>query len=266
MTSAPDTSHCAPGDGGSLRILGVPVALLDHAQALRRIEELANAPKPALVAFANANTLNLAYKDPRYAEVLRRADLVLRDGIGLAMAARLGGWRFPANLNGTDFTPHVLRLAAARGWSVYLLGAEPGVAERAAAVLAESIPNLRVCGTHHGLFAVDEEVGVIEKIRSSGADLLVVAMGNPLQETFLSRYLGLSGARLGVGVGAFFDFAAERFPRAPAWANRIGFEWVFRLAHEPRRLWRRYLVGNPAFIARSLRSGVGLASTDETAS
>jgi exopolysaccharide biosynthesis WecB/TagA/CpsF family protein len=240
----------------ALRILGVPVALLDTNEAMSCIEQLVIRPKPALVAFANANTLNLAHEDPRFAEVLRRADLVLRDGVGLGLAARMAGFRFPANLNGTDLTPRVLRLAADRGWSVYFLGAEPGVADRAAAVLRETVPELRVCGVHHGFIAVEEELEVAARIRASGTDLLVVAMGNPLQELFLARYLPLSGARLGIGVGAFFDFAAERFPRAPCLANRLGVEWVFRLAREPRRLWRRYLVGNPTFLLRSIRSGV----------
>jgi exopolysaccharide biosynthesis WecB/TagA/CpsF family protein len=232
-------------------ILGIPVAQLRRSEAVTTVERLVERPEPALVAFANAHTLNVAYADARFAAVLRKADLVLNDGVGLALAARMSSQRFPENLNGSDFSPAVLDLAARRGWSVYLLGARPGVVEQAAEVLATRHPGLRIAGMHHGLFAVEEELSVVESIRQSGADICMVGMGNPLQELFLARYLRLSGVRLGIGVGAFFDFTAEVVPRAPKWANAMGVEWVYRLVQEPKRLWKRYVVGNPLFLARA---------------
>lgn len=230
-------------------ILGVSIACLDRAGALHEIERLHGTDAPARVYYANAHTLNLASSDPSYRQVLQRADLILNDGAGVALAARLQGRRFVENLNGSDFNPLIVELAALRGWPVYLLGAAQGVAATAANKLKARFPSLQVAGTHHGYVSNLPEV--LGEIRSTGAELLMVAMGNPLQERFLDKHLGATGARLGVGVGAFFDFTAGKVSRAPAWMNKAGIEWVYRLGQEPGRMWKRYVVGNPVFLARA---------------
>lgn len=235
-------------------ILGVPVALLDEAAALREVARLVDEAPPVHVAYVNAHTLNLAARDPAYRAVLRRASLVLNDGAGVGIAARLRGRPFPANLNGSDFNPRVLALAAERGWPVFFLGARPGVAAEAGRRLRARLPGLRLAGARDGYFGEAETDRVLHGIRESGATVLMVALGNPRQERWLDRHLGDSGVRLGLGVGGFFDFAAARVPRAPAWMRRLGVEWVFRFAQEPRRMWRRYLLGNPLFVARVLRA------------
>jgi exopolysaccharide biosynthesis WecB/TagA/CpsF family protein len=173
---------------------------------------------------------------------------VLGDGAGIAIAARVQGDRFPANLNGSDFNPVILEEAAARGWPVYFLGARPGVAERAADGLRRRINALDIAGLHDGYFQDND--AVVAAIKASGASVVMVAMGNPRQELWLRDHLDETGARLGVGVGAFFDFSAGQVRRAPAWMNRMGIEWLYRLAQEPARMWRRYIVGNPVFLWR----------------
>jgi N-acetylglucosaminyldiphosphoundecaprenol N-acetyl-beta-D-mannosaminyltransferase len=238
----------------AIDLLGVPVARLTAAEALHRIESLYEQPTPALVAYVNAHTLNLASRDAGYRAVLNKADIVLNDGSGVAIAARVNGSSFPENLNGSDFNPRIVELAAARGWPVFLLGAGAGVAERAATVLTRRYPGLRIAGTHEGYFPPQQAAEVAEAVRGSGAEVVMVAMGNPLQELWLSRYLDATGARLGIGVGAFFDFTAGVVPRAPAWMNRWGLEWIYRLIREPSRLWRRYLLGNPLFLVRILKN------------
>lgn len=237
----------------SIDLLGVEVASATSAAALAELERLAEHQAPVLVAYVNAHTLNLAAGDPSYEALLKSADLVLNDGIGVSIAARVQGHRFPENLNGSDFNPRILELAAARRWSVFFLGASPGVAEEAARRLKDRIPDLVVAGTKDGFFPRTEDSTVAEAIRKSGASVVMVAMGNPLQEMWLRDNLQRSGAKIGVGVGAFFDFSAQNVRRAPAWVNRMGIEWVFRLLQEPRRLWRRYVVGNPVFLFRVLR-------------
>ena len=124
----------------SVTVLGVPIAALTTSEALAELEAEHAAAEPAWVAFANAHTLNLATAEPGFGDVLRRADLVLNDGSGVAVAARLQGRRFPENLNGTDLSPRVLAIAAERGWRVYLLGARPGVAELARDRLVAQFP------------------------------------------------------------------------------------------------------------------------------
>lgn len=237
-------------------MLGVPVARLTAAAARQEVVRLYERDRPALVAYANAHTLNLASRDSGYREVLRSVDIVLNDGAGLAIAGRVFGRPFPENLNGSDFNPQILEEAAARGWPVYFLGAKPGVAEEAARRLAARLPGLRVAGTRDGYFAPSESDAVARSIAETGAGVLMVAMGNPLQETWLSRHLEATGARLGVGVGAFLDFTAGVVPRAPRWMNRLGIEWAYRLLQEPRRMWRRYVLGNPLFVLGVLRQRV----------
>jgi exopolysaccharide biosynthesis WecB/TagA/CpsF family protein len=239
-------SHHVP----TIDILGVRVACLDPQQALDEASKLYERDAPAWIAVENAHALNIAYSDPTHRDVLNRADLVLNDGKGVLLAGRLLGRRFPADLHGNVFSPLLLERAAHQGWPVFFLGAAPGVVERAAATLTARLPDLQVVGTHDGFIAAGEEESVAEKIRSSGTGLLMVGMGMPLQEQWLDRYLVKTGARLGCTAGAFYDFQAGEIPRAPAWMNRMGLEWLYRLAQEPRRLWRRYLIGNPAFVCR----------------
>lgn len=240
-------------DFPTIEILGVPFARLDTAGALEQVELLYERETPAMVAHANVHTLNLTVEDPAYREVLRAADMVLNDGKGVMLGARLLGSRFPADLNGNAVTPLVVERAAERGWPIYLLGAKPGVAEKLAEVLRARHPGIRIVGHHHGHFSTEEEPDVVVEIRELGTGLLLVGMGNPYQERFLARRLSETGARLGIGVGAYFDFMTGTVPRSPEWMNRYGLEWVHRLSMEPKRLWRRYLIGNPAFVARVIK-------------
>jgi exopolysaccharide biosynthesis WecB/TagA/CpsF family protein len=237
----------------TIDILGVPFARLDPAAALEQVERLYDAELPAMVAHANVHTLNLTVGDLAYGEALRAADMVLNDGKGVMLGARLLGTRFPSDLNGNAFTPLVVAKAAERGWPAFLLGAKPGVAEKLAGVLKEIHPDLSIVGHHHGHFSAEEEPDLVVHIREVGTGLLLVGMGNPYQERFLNRRLTETGARLGIGVGAYFDFMTGTVTRSPRWMSEHGLEWVHRLAMEPTRMWRRYLLGNPAFIARVLK-------------
>lgn len=231
----------------------MPIIKARRAEAIAAIESAALDSPPALVIYVNAHTLNLATSDSSYRSLLSEAAVILNDGSGVALAAKIHGDSFPENLNGSDFNPVILGLAARRGWPVYFLGAGPGVAEAAARRLQTDIPQLIVGGTRDGFFPRSEDDAVAESIKRSGAQVVMVAMGNPLQELWLRDNLAATGALLGVGVGAFFDFSAGEVKRAPAWMNKAGIEWVFRLAQEPQRLWKRYVVGNPKFLLRVLR-------------
>jgi exopolysaccharide biosynthesis WecB/TagA/CpsF family protein len=243
----------------TLPILGIPISRLTGEQALDVIDDWAADNTCQTLAYVNAHTLNLAVHVDALQRSLRRSRLVLNDGVGLSLAARMRGERFPENLNGSDFTVRLLQLAASRGWGVFFLGGEPGVAEVAACRLEERVAGLRVVGVCHG-FTDESDKVLAQRVRDAGATLLVVALGNPLQEIWLDRNLEATGALVGIGVGAFLDFTAGRVRRAPRWMNALGMEWCFRLLQEPRRLWRRYIVGNPVFLLRAWRDRHQLAS------
>jgi N-acetylglucosaminyldiphosphoundecaprenol N-acetyl-beta-D-mannosaminyltransferase len=202
------------------------------------------------IAFVNPDCVNIAARDPMYRALLAGSDWVCPDGIGMKIAGRILSRPIRQNLNGTDLFPRLCAALAAGGRSLYLLGARPGVAEAAARWAAQRYPQLRVAGCRSGYFSRDEEAEVVDAIRRSRADVLLVAMGVPLQEMWLKRCLKKSGAVVGIGVGGLFDFYGGRIPRAPLWLREIGGEWVYRLWQEPRRMWRRYLIGNAAFLWR----------------
>lgn len=203
------------------------------------------------VFFYNAHCANIRAKDSEYADALARADYVLPDGAGIELAAKMTGKTLTANLNGTDFLPLVLALAARQGRSIFLMGGTPGTAERAAKHISSQISGLKIAGTRDGYDGAKDARGAIEAINRSGADILLVAMGVPLQELWLDRHAHLLHPRLCFAVGGLLDFWAGNVPRAPGWLRLIKGEWIWRLAMEPRRMWKRYLLGNISFLIRA---------------
>lgn len=252
-------------DGGGARycppafdLLGVRIENVSMQSALDRIFAWAARPgdprrQRATVAFVNPDCLNTACEDEHYRAILSRATMVLPDGIGIRMAARLHSVAVRENLNGTDMFPRLCERAAFTGTSIYLLGARPGVAEEAAAEMVRRYPRLRVAGTRHGYFDAAEERQIVREINDSGAGILLVAFGVPRQEKWLARHADEITVPVRMGVGGLFDFYSGRIPRAPMWIREMGFEWVWRLAREPRRMWRRYVIGNPRFLVRVWR-------------
>lgn len=235
-----------------LDILGIPVLAATTSEAVRVIDDRREAGASFGVAFLNAHASNLAAGQPAFAEALRDM-LVLNDGTGVDVAARvLAGQRFPENLNGTDFVPAFLR-ETRDAHRVFLLGGRPGVAERARDVLAAANPRHQFVGAQHGYFDEVETSRIVEEIRGSGTTLLLVAMGNPHQELWIRAHLAGTGAAIAFGVGALFDFVAGQVVRAPTLMRRLGVEWVWRLMLEPKRLFRRYVLGNPLFLLRVAR-------------
>lgn len=232
-------------------VLGVRIDRFDSGQEVLKYLAVRPSPGPRHLCYVNAHSLNLAYTDARYQRALDRAALVLNDGVGLRLAAKMQGECFPENLNGSDFTPRLLKLAAVERWRIFLYGGKPGVAEAAGEKLTAEIPGLSVVGICDGY--THESPEVVRQVLVSGADVIVVALGQPTQELWLDEHLESTGCQLGLGVGALLDFVSGHVVRAPGWMNRLGVEWIFRLLQEPGRLWRRYLVGNPLFVLRALR-------------
>lgn len=239
---------------GRLRILGIPVDNLSMQQALDAIAgRLSAHDGPAWqVCFVNADCANLACRDAVYAGVLEGSQLRLADGIGLKLAGRILGRPVRENVNGTDLFPRLCRALEGTAARLFLLGGRPGVAEGVRDWLGRHHPRLAVVGCCQGYFPQGEGADVARRIAATGADLLLVALGAPHQERWIRRHLPATGAKVAIGVGGLFDFYAGRIARAPLWVREIGLEWVYRLWREPRRMWRRYLVGNGVFLARVL--------------
>ncbi|GAB76707.1 WecB/TagA/CpsF family glycosyltransferase [Austwickia chelonae] len=219
------------------------------SQVITRAREEPRTGQADLVYFVNPGCLNIAVTDRSYRMVLHRASLILPDGIGLKVASRMKGIALRENVNGTDMFPRLCKAAADEGIPIFLLGARPGVAETAARAVQHAYPGLRIVGTHHGYISSHDDE-VVDLVNRSGARLLLVAMGVPQQEMWCDRMRPRLDPGVIMGVGGLFDFYSGRIPRAPLWVRELGMEWVWRLKQEPRRMWRRYVIGNPLFLFR----------------
>lgn len=213
------------------------------------------------VFFMNAHCCNTRRADPEYARAVAAADMVLPDGVGIELAGKMTGHKLAANLNGTDLTPLLLKQAAKMGKSVYLFGGRPGAADAAAAQLVFDIPSLQIAGTRDGFAGAADADAVIADINESGADIVLVALGVPMQEIWLHRHADKLNANLTLGVGALFDFLAGNVQRAPKLVRRAKMEWVWRLAMEPRRMAKRYLWGNLSFLAHAGKTALRQGGT-----
>lgn len=239
---------CSPvSDLPTLRLFDLDLVSASKAAAVNALLAM---PR-ARVAFVNAHCVNVAAQNAAYLRALQSADLLLPDGAGLELAAKLHGARFAANLNGTDLGPELAKALAARGLSLFLLGAAPGVAERAGARLQQVAPGLHVAGTRDGFDGLRDAQAAIAVINASGADMVWMATGVPHQDLWLAEHAGALNARYVMGVGALFDFLSGRIARAPLWLRRARLEWLWRLGLEPRRMFARYILGNASFLARA---------------
>jgi alpha-1,3-mannosyltransferase len=207
------------------------------------------------VGFANAHSLNIASTNNAFRQALR-GFLVLNDGLGLDIASRIKfGKPFVANLNGTDFVPDFLAKTRHR-LRIYLIGTTDPVVAQAAQSFRVRYPWHSVVGWRNGFFTGPDDIEeTCRSVRAAKADCVLIGMGNPLQELWIADHGAKTGARLLIGVGALFDFMAERVHRAPSWVQSLRCEWVYRLLQEPRRLVRRYLIGNVVFLSRAIADG-----------
>lgn len=236
----------------TINILGVTLHRYNMQQSISLFDDILGKESKLLVCIANAHTLNTAYVDQSYLSVLG-SFLVLNDGIGVSLASRiLYHVDVKANLNGTDFLPAYLQ-SSQRNIRLFLLGGRPGIAVAAANKISQLADNITIVGTHHGYFDESESTAIISTVNDSGANVLLVAFGNPRQEMWIRRYHELLKPNLLIGVGALFDFMSGAAVRAPLWMRRCNMEWVYRLWREPTRLWTRYVIGNPLFIYRVIK-------------
>ncbi len=236
-----------------LPLFGVPVYDLSWDGALSYVNELASLPfGQTHMAFLNANNANLMMSDPQYRAALSRT-VLLPDGIGVDLASFiLNGERFLANLNGTDFIPAMLSFID-KPQRIGLIGGRPEALAKAAVNFRRHAPWHEFVEISDGFFDKQDCAEVLDDLKAARVDILLVALGTPLQEIWIDRNVRPEHARLVIGVGALFDFVSGEVPRAPLWMRRIRCEWVYRLWLEPQRLWYRYIVGIPVFLGHVAR-------------
>lgn len=236
-----------------VELFGVGVDALTMEQTVARVAELIDAGTPAQHCVLNAAKVVLMADDARLTDIVRSCALVSADGQAIVWAARLLGTNIPERVAGIDLFQRLLALAERRAFSVFFLGATAEVVVELKHRARELYPRLSIAGAHHGYFTAAEEEDLVAEIASLRPDLLFVALPSPRKEYWLAANLERLSTRFAMGVGGSFDVLAGRTRRAPLWMQRLGLEWVYRFAQEPRRMWRRYLGGNARFTLLVLR-------------
>jgi N-acetylglucosaminyldiphosphoundecaprenol N-acetyl-beta-D-mannosaminyltransferase len=231
-------------------VVSAPVDLVTIGEALDRIFAEAPLARAKMVHFVHPHALNLATSDRDLARAFADADLVLPDGVGLRLAGRALGAPVPHNVNGTDLLPLLCLRAARDGVPIAMIGAAPGVAATCRDKLVARFPGLDVRVVEDGFLGEDGARRVAARLAEMPGAIALVGMGSPLQERWAWTHLARVPGITVVTVGGLFDFYAERLPRAPLAWRELGLEWLFRFLQEPRRLAKRYFVGNPVFVAR----------------
>jgi len=241
-------------NGTTAEVLGVRIANLTQSEAIEQIESVVRSGDGASrgLYIVNAHTLNLAFEDRAYRSVLNGGYAVYGDGTGVRWAARARGVRMRDNLVGTDLVPALFERTAGREYRYFLLGSTEETIERAAAYAEQRFPGWNLAGYHHG-YVIDDSAAAIEKINEARPHVLLVGMGNPLQERWIHDHIHELRVPLAIGVGGLFDHWGGTLERAPLWVRRLGVEWLQILLQQPHK-WRRYLVGNWKFLARVPRA------------
>ena len=250
--SARGRPAAAASPRGRLEFLACPFdpVTLDEAVA-RALAWARGGGPPRTVVTMNAALLVALRSDAALARACRSGDLVVADGVPVVWASRLAGVALPGRVCGVDLMDRLVGAAAANRLPVYFLGARDEVVRALVRACERRHPGLAVAGVRDGYFGPGEEPEVVERIRRSGAAMLFVGMPSPFKETFLERNRAALGVPVLMGVGGSFDVLAGYVRRAPRLLQSAGLEWLWRLAMEPRRLWRRYLVSNALFLARA---------------
>jgi N-acetylglucosaminyldiphosphoundecaprenol N-acetyl-beta-D-mannosaminyltransferase len=237
-----------------LEVLDCPLDTVTMEQAVARCEKAIASRRYLQHMSVNAAKIVALRSDPEMRRMVTGAGLITADGQSVVWAARLLGARLPERVAGIDLMTRLLEAADANGYRVYVLGARRSVLDVALARLRERYPRLTVAGARDGYYADDEAAEVCEEIRASGADILFVAMSSPRKEFFLGERGVALGVPFAMGVGGSIDVIAGVTRRAPRVLQRAGLEWAYRLAQEPRRLARRYVITNGRFVWMVLRA------------
>lgn len=244
---SPDAAIATDQAMQRISLLGVAVDCVDQAGAIDWIARRVQTGRGGFVVTVNLDHLRRCVKDPSYADLVARADLVVADGMPLVWASRLrGGRQLPERVAGSSAMIDLCERAARDGQGVFLLGGDPGVADRAGKVLQQRFKDLKIVGVRCPPFGFEcdgaEIAAICEQIRSSETGIVLVALGSPKQELLIDRIRDCLPAACWMGVGISLSFVAGDVKRAPVWLQRLGLEWVHRLVQEPQRLFKRYIV------------------------
>jgi N-acetylglucosaminyldiphosphoundecaprenol N-acetyl-beta-D-mannosaminyltransferase len=245
-------------------VLGVGVSCLTLDSAVEEVSGWVDRGEHRYVCVTGVHGVMECQRDPQLLRIHNGSGLTTPDGMPMVWCARWAGQREVSRVYGPDLMLAILARAVERGWSSFFYGGGPATAELLADRLTTLFPGLQVAGTSTPPFrplTSQEDANIVQVINDSGAQLVWVGLSTPKQERWMAEHVGRLRANALFGVGAAFDLHAGTVPQAPRWMQRSGLEWTYRLSREPRRLWRRYLRNNPAFVLNVLARPPRLAQT-----
>ena len=242
-------------------VLGVGVSAINLDSAVAAVVRALEQRAKGFVCVTGVHGVSEAQDDPGFRRILNEAFLNTPDGMPMVWVGRAQGFRDMRRVYGPDLMLRICELSRPRGFTHFFYGGAPGVAEQLKRELERRFPGLRIVGTYTPPFRplnAEEEAALVRLVGQAKPDVFWVGLSTPKQEKFMAQYSPRLDATLFFGVGAAFDFHTGRVRQAPRWMQRSGLEWLFRLACEPRRLWKRYLKNNPLFVARLFCQFTGL--------
>jgi len=237
-------------------MFGCPIDALTMSETVAKIERIIISGTPSQHCPVNASVLVWIQRDGRLSDIIRKSAVVSADGQSLIWASILLGTPLPERVSGPDLMDNLVGLAAKKKYRVFFLGAEEKVGQRMIDLFKEKYLGLQVAGYHHGYFTKDEESNVVALIKKSRADMLFVALNTPQKDYFIEEHINTLQVSFCMGVGGSFDVLSGMIRRAPIWMQQCGLEWFYRFLQEPRRMWKRYLVTNSAFLWMLLKAYV----------
>lgn len=239
---------------------------ISKAELLKFLEKSIDYNGRSIISNVNIQAFNLSFKYPWFRDFLNQSDIVFCDGFGIILGAKILGLNIKHRNTPPDWIPLLSKMCAENNYSLAFLGSKPGIAEKTAEVLKKDNPTLSIPFTHHGFFnktrGHPENEAVIQSINALKPDILLVGFGMPLQEKWIMENFERLDVKVFLPVGAAFDYVSGNVRRAPRWMTDHGLEWLGRLIIEPRRLWKRYIIGIPVFFYRVLLQKFGLIKYD----
>ncbi len=229
-------------------ILNTYVNALSMEETIAEVEAIIKAGKPTQHVVINASKINLMEDDPALREIVNACPLINADGSSIVWAAKKLGVPLKERVTGCDLFQELVALAAKRHYKIYLFGAKEEVVTAVKEIFEKKYPALQIVGYRNGYFTEADEPDMVADMAASGADMMFVAFSSPKKEYWVHKYLDQLNIPFVMGVGGSFDIVAGKTKRAPRWMQKIGMEWFYRFIQEPRRMWKRYVIGNIKFI------------------
>lgn len=234
-------------------LLNTYVNALTMEETIECVEQIIARGTPTQHVVINASKVNLMNEDSEFAAIVNECPLINADGSSIVWAAKKLGVPVKERVTGCDLFQQLVAVAADKGYKIYLFGAKEEVVTEVKRLFEGKYPDLQIVGYRNGYFSEEDEPQMVSDMAASGADMMFVAFSSPKKEYWVHKYLDDLGIPFVMGVGGSFDIVAGKTSRAPAWMQRIGMEWFYRFVQEPRRMWRRYVIGNAKFIAYTLK-------------